>query len=159
SFDTRGGLVGGTVGFNYQWRGLVVGLEGDLDWSGMQRNQISAISNDAFLGVPPTGAISITYNDTILSTVAMRVGVPLDRTLFFAKSGGAWTHENFNFAGSDPALGAISGSNSFDRLAVMAGGGIEYAVTDNLTLKAEYNFIGFGNRNEILTLNTTLAGP
>jgi len=36
SFDTRGGLIGGTVGFNYQWRGLVVGLEGDLDSSGMR---------------------------------------------------------------------------------------------------------------------------
>ena len=158
SFDTRGGLVGGTVGFNYQWRGLVLGLEGDLDWSGMRRNQISTISNDAFLGIPPTGAVSITYKNDILSTLAMRFGVALDRTLIFAKSGGVWAHENFNFAGSDPALGTISGSNSLDRLGVIAGGGVEYAVTNNLTVKAEYNYIGVGERNETLTLNTSLAG-
>jgi outer membrane immunogenic protein len=159
SSDTRGGLVGGTAGFNYQWRGLVVGLEGDLDWSGMRQNQTSAISNDVFLGIPPTSAVSITYKNDILSTLAMRFGVTLDRTLIFAKGGGVWAHENFNFAGSGPALGTISGSNSFDRLGVVAGGGVEYAVTNKLTLKAEYDYIGLGVRNETLTLNTSLAGP
>ena len=89
----------------------------------------------------------------------MRFGVALDRTLIFAKSGGVWAHENFNFAGSGPALGTISGSNSFDRLGIIVGGGVEYAVTNNLTLKAEYDYIGLGVRNETLTLNTSLAGP
>jgi outer membrane immunogenic protein len=36
---------------------------------------------------------------------------------------------------------------------------VEYAITNNLTLKAEYNYVDFGNKNETLTINSTLAGP
>ena len=32
-FDTSGGLVGGTVGYNYQMGRTVLGLEGDIDYS------------------------------------------------------------------------------------------------------------------------------
>src|SRR5690242_20843085 len=33
SFNTSGGLVGGTVGYNWQMGQVVFGLEGDVDWS------------------------------------------------------------------------------------------------------------------------------
>ena len=34
SFDTSGGLVGGTLGYNYQLdNNVVFGVEGDIDWS------------------------------------------------------------------------------------------------------------------------------
>src|SRR6185437_9888119 len=33
SFDTSGGLVGGTLGYNYQMNQLVFGVEGDIDAS------------------------------------------------------------------------------------------------------------------------------
>src|SRR5674476_1424626 len=33
SYDTSGGLVGGTLGYNYQMGQVVFGLEGDIDWS------------------------------------------------------------------------------------------------------------------------------
>ena len=34
--DLAGGLVGGTLGYNYQMGQTVVGLEGDLDWSNIR---------------------------------------------------------------------------------------------------------------------------
>jgi hypothetical protein len=76
----------------------------------MKWDQTSAISNDAFFGIPPTGVVSVTYRNTILTTFAARFGVASDHTLLFAKAGGATSREKFEFAGSDPALGAISGS-------------------------------------------------
>jgi outer membrane immunogenic protein len=33
SFNISGGMVGGTVGYNYQIGQAVVGLEGDIDWA------------------------------------------------------------------------------------------------------------------------------
>jgi outer membrane immunogenic protein len=33
NFNISGGLVGGTVGYNYQFGQGVVGLEGDIDWA------------------------------------------------------------------------------------------------------------------------------
>src|SRR5436190_5907149 len=31
-----GGLIGGTIGYNWQFAGAVVGAEGDIDWSGIK---------------------------------------------------------------------------------------------------------------------------
>jgi outer membrane immunogenic protein len=157
--NSNGGIVGGTVGYNYRWAWFVAGLEGDLDWSGMRWRQTSPISQDAFLGLASTGTVTATYKNNVLSTFAARFGVSSDYALFFVKAGGAWTREKFDFNGADPVLGAISGSDSFSRLGWMVGAGVEYAVTKNLTLKAEYDFLDFGNKTEMLTLNSSLAGP
>jgi outer membrane immunogenic protein len=157
--NSKGGIVGGTVGFNYQWTWFVAGVEGDLDWSGMRWSQTSPISQDAFLGLSSTGTVTATYKNNVLSTFAARFGVAADHALFFAKAGGAWTRENFDFNGADPTFGVITGSDSFSRLGWMVGAGVEYAITNNLTLKAEYNYVDFGNKNETLTINSTLAGP
>src|SRR5690348_10241423 len=35
SRNVSGGLIGGTVGYNYQFGQVVVGIEGDIDWSGI----------------------------------------------------------------------------------------------------------------------------
>lgn len=112
-----------------------------------------------FLGLSSTGTVTASYKNNVLSTFAARFGVAADHALFFAKAGGAWTRENFDFNGTDPTFGVIAGSDSFSRLGWMVGAGVEYAVTNNLTLKAEYNYIDFGNKNETLTINSTLFGP
>jgi hypothetical protein len=33
NFDISGGLIGGTIGYNWQFGQVVVGAEGDVDWS------------------------------------------------------------------------------------------------------------------------------
>jgi hypothetical protein len=35
SRDVSGGVIGGTVGYNYQFGQVVAGIEGDVDWSGI----------------------------------------------------------------------------------------------------------------------------
>ena len=35
-FDLSGGLIGGTIGYNWQVGQIVVGAEGDIDWSGVK---------------------------------------------------------------------------------------------------------------------------
>ncbi len=158
ALNTSGGIVGGTVGFNYQWTWFVFGFEGDLDWSGMRWSETSPVVEGAFLGVAPTGTVTSTYKNNVLSTFAARFGVASDHTLFFAKFGGAWTREQFDFNGSDPALGVVTGSNSFSRLGWMVGAGVEYAITNNLTLKAEYNYINFGSQSDTLTVTSSVFG-
>ena len=36
TFNTNGGLVGGTAGFNFQSGSVVFGIEGDWDWAGIK---------------------------------------------------------------------------------------------------------------------------
>ena len=37
-FDVSGGMIGGTIGYNWQVGQIVVGAEGDIDWSGVKGN-------------------------------------------------------------------------------------------------------------------------
>ena len=37
-FDLSGGMIGGTIGYNWQVGQIVVGAEGDIDWSGVKGN-------------------------------------------------------------------------------------------------------------------------
>ncbi|HUC51029.1 MAG TPA: outer membrane beta-barrel protein [Xanthobacteraceae bacterium] len=161
SFNSNGGLAGGTIGFNYQWNWFVAGFEGDIDWSGMQWSQ-SATASGTFFGDPVSGSASVTYKNNILSTFAARFGVAVDHALFYGKAGGAWTQEEFNGSGSLTVAGvgtaSISGSNSFDRLGWMVGVGAEYAFTTNLTAKIEYNYIDFGTENDTITFAGTPIG-
>src|SRR5437763_1310149 len=39
TWDNVNGLIGGQVGFNYQWRDLVLGIEADADYSGNTINK------------------------------------------------------------------------------------------------------------------------
>ena len=42
SINTSGGLVGGTVGYNYQISHFVIGAEGDIDWASISGTTTTA---------------------------------------------------------------------------------------------------------------------
>jgi outer membrane immunogenic protein len=164
SFNANGGIVGGTLGFNYQSNWGVAGFEADFDWAGNQSNQssfapVGLASAFPLAGIATSSGASLVYKDDVLSTFAMRFGAAADHWLFYGKAGAAWMQEKVSVSGTDPILGTISGSNSFDRVGWMVGVGVEYAITNNLTAKAEYNYIDFGSNNETLSANTSNFGP
>lgn len=158
SFNSNGGIVGGTIGFNYQWNWFVAGFEADVDWSDQKFNESASTT---FFG--GTGAsANFSYKNDVLSTFAARFGVAADHALFYGKVGGAWTQEQLSSSGAVTLGGtpfaSFSESDSFSRLGWMAGAGVEYAFTNNLTAKVEYNYIDFGSNNETLNFTGTVAG-
>src|SRR5262249_7715760 len=62
SRDVSGGLIGGTVGYNYQFGQVVASIEGDVDWSGIN----STTNNSCPLGCKTS--------NTWLATVRGRLG-------------------------------------------------------------------------------------
>ena len=155
SFTGKGGLGGGQVGFNVQINQFVVGLEGDLDWTGVNWSQSSSTSFSVF-GLTGGASASITNKEQWFSTFAARFGWAFDRVLVYGKVGGAWAEEDWSTSASGTIAGvtvAGSGSTTFDRYGWMVGAGLEYAVTNNITIKAEYNFLDFGTANETLSIN------
>ncbi len=88
-FNMTGGLVGGTVGYNYQMGPAVFGVEGDIDWSD--------ISGSTTGGGCVAGC---TTNDTWLSTVRGRLGYAADRFMPFVTGGGAFGNINASTPGS-----------------------------------------------------------
>jgi outer membrane immunogenic protein len=139
SSNQDGFLGGAQIGVNWQFQQFVIGAEADFD--------ATAIKNSQGGGGFGNGS----YSNPWMSTFAARFGWAADRALFYGKAGGAYMQEKYNFGASDGS--AVTGT--FDRFGWMLGAGIEYAVTDNITLKAEYNYLNFGTSNQTLTPNAT----
>ena len=124
-----GGLFGGTVGYNYQMGQFVGGVEADVD--------------DAFLSrssTPAPGAGAYKFSTGLTTTERLRAGIAFDRTLVYLTGGyaGIDTRGRYNF-------GALSQSQETWRNGGAIGGGVEFAVTNNVTLKAEYLYEPFAD--------------
>jgi len=123
--DPSGGMIGGTVGYNYQIGQFVVGLEDNLDWTDL--------SNSRTL----TGGVSTKSRVNAFNTAFARAGVAFDRALFFAE-GGLSSGDVKNQV-TDPKLpGTISQSGWENGYGI--GGGVEYAFTNNISARADYVF-------------------
>jgi outer membrane immunogenic protein len=122
SSDLEGPLAGGTVGYNHQIDQFVVGIEADGGWSGID-NEDDNLTNDT----------SIDW----LTTVRGRVGFAMDSFLIYGTGGAAIGEVSF-----DPA-GPV-GEDSDTRIGWTAGGGVEAALTDNISVKAEYLYVDLG---------------
>jgi outer membrane immunogenic protein len=134
-------IAGGQVGGNYQINNFVIGVEGTFDWADNNSNS-SGIVVPGLKG----NLIQVTSNDTWITTLAGRLGVAYDRTLFYAKGGGAWIGNN-GFTVTNLTTGAsITGSNSNTISGWLIGGGLEWAFANNWSLKAEYDYIGLNGR-------------
>lgn len=135
-------LGGGQVGFNYQLSSLVFGVEGDLSYTGLSTvDSLAASSTGGNLGF--TSDVSSHW----LSTMRGRVGTAFDRLLIYTTGGLAVAERNFSNGfvvqspdGQDFSIG--SASRMATGLAI--GGGLEYALTRNWTLKGEYLYADLG---------------
>jgi outer membrane immunogenic protein len=126
-FNTSGGLVGGTIGYNYQAGAAVFGLEGDIDWA-----NINGTTNN---GCP----LGCKTRDDWLSTVRGRLGYAADRFMPFITGGAAFGDIKTSTPGF---VGATS-----DRAGWTVGAGLEFAFAPNWTAKAEYLYVNLGKFN------------
>jgi outer membrane immunogenic protein len=133
NFNTSGGLVGGTIGANFQASQFVLGVEGDIDWTDISGNSVGGCGTLGAAAVPPVPATTTckTSNDW-LGTIRGRVGYAFDRVLVFATGGGAF--------GNVQAVTPLA-TNSNSKFGWTAGAGVEVAFTENLTAKVEYLFV------------------
>jgi outer membrane immunogenic protein len=133
--NPTGGIVGGTVGCNYQFSNFVVGIEGDGSWTNN--------SASANLIAPFKTTDVVSTNQGWIATYRGRIGYAWDRLLLYATGGGASTNIGVNLC--DPAAGCIGSSQTVSGWA--AGAGIEYAFWQNLSVKLEYLHLDFGQTN------------
>jgi outer membrane immunogenic protein len=128
-----GALVGATVGYNYQMGNIVLGLEGDWSYAGAQT---TFLDGDYYY----RGYTKLTS----LGTARVRLGfTPWDRTLLYATGGFAWGTLNGNL-GYDYPLSSCATGFSGTSTGWTIGGGIEQAITDHITLKAEALYVDLG---------------
>jgi outer membrane immunogenic protein len=139
----NGFIGGGQLGYNWQYNQWVLGLEGDLQWSGQKRDGTFFIPSTAILlVVPATNAI---YTDKLewFGTVRGRIGWANGRWLPFITGGWAFGHGNVSGSSTGGIVSTSSASQNYSGWTV--GGGLEWAFANRWSAKAEYLYIDFGN--------------
>ena len=139
-------IGGGTIGYNLQVLGsnYVFGLEGEAGYLHLSgsRQDINAF-NDGF--VLPDSVNSTRIGDAY-GVIAARIGYTWDRTLLYAKAGAAFMSSSYSFI--DPCTTGGCGGNTLSifnngtAVTYALGAGIEYAFTNNWSIKGEYLYLG-----------------
>lgn len=138
SYDSDGWLGGLQLGYNYQSGRLVIGIEGDYSWTDM---------NGSFVYDPrpekadkdKTAGVGIDW----IATIRGRAGYAFDRALVYGTAGVAFAEfdgyvNNFWTEGNGERASGSSTETGW-----VAGGGVEFALTQNLTVRGEYLYMHF----------------
>lgn len=136
-YDTDGVLAGGQIGYNWQRGAFVIGVEGEVGYLGAEGDKAVVESPDNF-GDTEFGAYGV---------LAARLGIASDRSLFYVKGG--WALASVETTAGDLDSGAVDPSKvtSLDETlsGYAIGGGVEYALSGNWTVKGEYLYMNFGD--------------
>lgn len=131
SFDTSGGLVGGTAGYNWQTGAFVLGIEGDVDWANIKGSAPC-----------PNPAFTCQTADSWLGTARARLGwTPSNNVLLYATGGAAFGDIKASVAGGPPFFPGQSATN----VGWTAGAGIEFMFAPNWSGKIEYLHVDLGS--------------
>jgi len=125
NFTGSGGLFGATLGYNYQSTNFVAGVEGDASWANIRATDNSTGGCSA--------AFPCTASTNFLATARGRLGLAANRWLFYVTGGGAFV----NVKNDQSALSPLA-STSSNKAGWTLGGGVEAALWDKWTAKAEY---------------------
>jgi outer membrane immunogenic protein len=134
---------GGQVGYNFQIGRLIAGVEADAAWMDARSTDFHS-APDPVLGVTTNSSFQSRLD--WLATVRGRVGLTFGPALAYVTGGAAFGDVENRLSASIPAIGyappAWVGRDT--RAGWTAGGGIEYALSQNISLKAEYLYYDLG---------------
>jgi len=126
-FNQNGGMVGGTIGYNWQTGPAVFGVEGDLDWARINGSTPGCFSGSCFT------------NMQALGTARGRLGYAFNNWMPFIAGGAAFANVR---AGQDGIAGAATDQW---RTGWTIGGGVEAMFAPNWSAKVEYLYADFGS--------------
>jgi outer membrane immunogenic protein len=130
------GVVGGVqAGYNYQINSLVLGIEADWSASGM-KGSVTDVAN----------AYTATTKIDWLATARARAGFAMDRALIYVTGGVAAGHVKNELIDSSHSGTVFTTESSATHVGWTVGGGAEYAVMPNWTVKAEYLYADLGSK-------------
>jgi outer membrane immunogenic protein len=139
------GVIGGVLGgYNWQTGPVVFGLEGDFSWTNAH--------GTGTVTPPPsptviTTQLPNTYDVNWTSHVRGRLGYAADRWLFFVAGGLAIA--DFDFQEGATITTVIPPSPGGTYIGWSIGGGVEYAITQNILGRVEFLYDDFGHKDYI----------
>src|SRR5262245_30394535 len=126
---TTGPVFGGFVGYNMQWDQLVLGVDAGYK----------------FPSVLDTATAAGQLKLVDYATFRGRAGYAIGQVLPYAVVGLAVGR--FNYGNFDAASGTFVGKDNAFNAGVVAGLGIDWAVTPGVFIRAEWEYIAFANLN------------
>jgi outer membrane immunogenic protein len=162
-YNIRGGMVGGTFGYNWQISSFVVGFEGDASW-------VSEYGSNSDIGQAPVALTAAGVpnlfdgngnprfqsftKETWLATARVRVGYAVNNLLFYGTGG--YAAAGVDAGVKDAGNGALLDSRNTTRSGWAAGGGLEWGFAPNWSAKFELLYTQFEDK-PFLTLQA--EGP
>jgi outer membrane immunogenic protein len=137
--DDTGVMGGLQLGANWQSGVLVLGAEAEFGWTNIEDSVL--LNRPA--GDQDIGAVEYDW----YSTLTGRAGVAVDRTLLYAKGGVAFADVAMSAADLDNGQ-IYQGSFVADDGILTGwalGGGLEHALSSDVSVKAEYLYMDFGS--------------
>jgi outer membrane immunogenic protein len=132
-FNNSGGVLGGTVGYNWQNGATVYGLEGDLDYNSTR--------NSAACGIA-----TCTVKNTWLGTARGRLGYAFGSVMPYVTGGLA--------VGNIKDTILAVGEATQTKAGYAAGAGVEAAIFGPLTAKVEYLYADLGRGASVAGADT-----
>ena len=149
--DVEDFIGGGLIGYNQQFAGgFVFGAEIDL---GIGPSGDGEFGGTSVVGPNPdfTGEIDVGLS----GSARLRAGFAMDRFMPFITGGVAFATYDADIHGPGGAADNDTRSGDGNLVGWTVGAGLNYAVTDNIILGAEYRYTDFGS--DALHLTNSLA--
>ena len=147
-YNIRGGMVGGTLGYNWQVSSFVFGLEGDYSW-------VHEYGSNPDIGSSPAALANLDPNsgnplfqsftkETWLATARVRFGYAVNNLLFYGTGG--YAAAGVQAGVKDAFTNALLASGTSTRSGWTAGGGLEWGFAPNWSAKFELLYMRFEDR-------------
>ena len=151
--NNTGFIGGGQAGYNWQTGAWVFGVETDFDGSSLSKsgNFIGPTFTNPYTGttgyLSANGKISLDWLGSTRGRVGF-VATPDNRLMFYGTGGVAYGggSAHLNFYDSSSGVYFNSGNNDQSRTGWVLGAGVEYAITNNIILGAEYLYFDLGSK-------------
>lgn len=147
----NGWTFGGHIGYNWQFAtNWLVGLEADISYFRLRGDSSGTFPFPSTLAGGALGPPTLTFSTATsistdwLFTLRPRLGVVLgDSVLLYATGGLAVTNEKVGQSAT-AVMGTINAAIDETRVGWVVGGGLEYAISRNWSIRAEYLHLDFG---------------
>jgi outer membrane immunogenic protein len=149
----NGGLQ---AGVNWQVRSLVLGVEGDIQLNSQHQNE-------CYAWCIPDQNTPFTMSLPWFATERARLGYAAGPLLFYGTAGAAQGRVDTSYLSYDTASGGqvyvwSSGKFADVRSGWTAGGGVEAALSDRWSAKAEYLYLDLGSATYAMPVNYYFGG-
>lgn len=165
SFNRSGGLAGGQIGYLGQWGNVVAGVEVGMDWMGINKsNPTTTVYPLQTCGAPAVGC-SFTTTQGVKSdwlfTLLGRVGMAWGPVLPYITGGLAVSNLRYSYAFADNNAGVFANTStslSSTKAGFAVGGGVDWQIAPQWTVRGEYLYVQFDSVSGITPALATSNG-